>query len=142
MALQRPFEPLLALLRRRVHDAELALATAKDRTSVRVLLEAYCIADLLPEDRVWDKESGIDKSDHLAAISESLGAPFERITFVDDKLNHLERTRHLGVRGVLAGWGFNGRREHRAARARGFEVATLATAEAVLYPDRTARGRG
>jgi hypothetical protein len=54
--------------------------------------------------------------------------------FVDDKLNHLERAATLGVRPVLAAWGYNSSREHRLARDRGFAVATLANAEEILFP--------
>lgn len=133
LALQSPYRPLLDLLAARRGEVELAIATAKDRESVRTLLESYRASGLFPEERVWDKEAGVDKSAHLAAISEALGVPFPRITFVDDKLNHLERTRHLGVRGVLAAWGFNGPRERDAAHVAGFEVATLESADEVLF---------
>jgi hypothetical protein len=55
------------------------------------------------------------------------------ITFVDDKLNHLEKVRPLGVRPVLATWGYNTPREHRLARERGIPIATLTTAAAELF---------
>ena len=55
------------------------------------------------------------------------------MTFVDDKVNHLTTVSQLGVRGVLAGWGFNGTREHMLARELGFEVAALDDAEAILF---------
>jgi hypothetical protein len=58
---------------------------------------------------------------------------FGGITFVDDKVNHLLRVAELGVRPVLAGWGFNTPREHGLARERGFEVADLSTADEVLF---------
>jgi hypothetical protein len=61
-----------------------------------------------------------------------LGVPFEDITFVDDKLNHLIRVAPLGVRPVLAGWGHNTEREHSQARSRGFAIATLEDAEVIL----------
>ena len=58
---------------------------------------------------------------------------FEEITFVDDKVNHLVTVAELGVRPVLAGWGFNTPREHELARHLGFPVANFVDAEAVLY---------
>ena len=59
--------------------------------------------------------------------------PFERIVFVDDKVNHLEDVASLGVRCTLAAWGYNGPREHELARHRGFDVCSLAEAERVLF---------
>jgi len=133
VAMQRPYRPFLDLLRRRAAQVELAVATAKDRESVAILTAAYGIADLLPDGRVWDKEAGRSKREHMEAIASHFGVAPEEITFVDDKLNHLESVRPLGVRGVLAAWGFNGEREVSEARRERFEVATLGTAEAVLF---------
>jgi len=62
-----------------------------------------------------------------------LGVDFPAITFVDDKVNHLQRAAGLGVRPVLAGWGFNTVREHSLASSLGFEIAHLSTAEATLF---------
>ena len=58
---------------------------------------------------------------------------FDRITFVDDKVNHLVTVAALGVRLVLAGWGFNTPREHARARELGYPVATLNDAKTILF---------
>ncbi len=133
IALHRPYRPFLDLLRRHADEVELAVATAKDRESVRILTESYGVDDLLPDERVWDKEAGTSKTEHLAAISRRFGVAMRDVTFVDDKLNHLEAVRALGVRAVLAAWGFNSEREIAAARAGGFAVANLDDAEEVLF---------
>ena len=148
IALQRPYRPFLDLLRRRAGEVELAVATAKDRESVQILTQSYGVADLLPDERVWDKETGASKADHLTAIARRFAVAMTDVTFVDDKLNHLETVRPLGVRGVLAAWGFNSGREIAAARAGGFAVATLLDAEEVLFgappsaPGAASRTRG
>jgi phosphoglycolate phosphatase-like HAD superfamily hydrolase len=133
VALHRPYRPFLDLLRRRADEVELAVATAKDRESVRILNQSYGVADLLPDERVWDKEAGASKVEHLTAIARRFAVATAEVTFVDDKLNHLEAVRPLGVRGVLAAWGFNSEREVNGARAEGFAVATLGDAEAVVF---------
>jgi phosphoglycolate phosphatase-like HAD superfamily hydrolase len=133
VALHRPYRPFLDLLRRRADEVELAVATAKDRESVRILNQSYGVADLLPDERVWDKEAGASKVEHLTAIARRFAAATAEVTFVDDKLNHLEAVQPLGVRGVLAAWGFNSEREVEGARAEGFPVATLENAETVLF---------
>jgi phosphoglycolate phosphatase-like HAD superfamily hydrolase len=128
------YPALLALLRRRQRDAALAIATAKDRRSVDLLLADYGIADLFPPEQILDKEEGVSKRAHLTRLRERLDVAFEDITFVDDKLNHLESVASLGVRGALAAWGYNGERERTAARRAGFLVCSLDDAESQLFP--------
>ena len=124
------------MLRRRAADRVLALATAKDEPSVDILLDLYGIGDLFPGERVVDKAAGRSKRTHLTILAERLGVGFEAMTFVDDKLNHLEDVADLGVRCVLAGWGYNGERERRLATERGFVVCDLGTAEELLFETR------
>lgn len=133
LALVAPFDEFVDLLRRRAGDRIFALATAKDRASIDLLLEAYGLADLFPDGLVVDKEAGRSKRAHLALLRERLDVAFEQITFVDDKLNHLEDVAPLGVRCVLSGWGYNGQRERQAAAERGFLVVDLTGAEAALF---------
>ncbi|MCA9511879.1 MAG: HAD family hydrolase [Myxococcales bacterium] len=128
-----PYPELVALLRRRAGARTLAIATAKDRPAVERLLAAYGIADLFPPALVLDKEAGRSKRAHLAALRERTGAAFSDVTFVDDKVNHLEDVAPLGVRCALAAWGYNSERERARARALGFAVCDLAGAEAALF---------
>jgi phosphoglycolate phosphatase-like HAD superfamily hydrolase len=131
--LQGPYPELAALLRRRSGDVELAVATAKDRRSVRLMLEEHGLGDLFPDPRVLDKETGRSKAAHLKHLGEILGIPFAAITFVDDKVNHLDAVAPLGVRCVLATWGYNGPREHELAERRGYVICTLEDAERLLF---------
>lgn len=122
-------------LRRRAGDATVAIATAKDRATVRALLGDYGLAGVVPERLLLDKETGKRKSDHVGRLTALLGVPADKVTFVDDKLRHLEDVAPLGARCVLAGWGYNGEREHRAARAKGFRVCGLAEIETALFDE-------
>jgi phosphoglycolate phosphatase-like HAD superfamily hydrolase len=128
-----PYPGIPAILRRRARDAQLAIATAKDRRSVGRLLEAYEIADLFPPDRVLDKEAGVTKRAHLERLHETTGLGFSDMRFVDDKVNHLDDVAGLGVRCALAGWGYNGEREVAQAFARGYPVLSLAEAEEGMF---------
>ena len=101
--------------------------------SLEVLLDHLGVADLFPARLRLDKETGVHKTDHLAALAKRLEIRLDEITFVDDKVNHLERVAALGVRPVLAGWGHNTPREHARAADLGFAVARLDTADAVLF---------
>jgi phosphoglycolate phosphatase-like HAD superfamily hydrolase len=105
--------------------ARLAVVTAKDRSSVRILLRQFGIESLFPSDLILDKDTGIHKISHLRILQRRTDVPFGEITFVDDKVNHLLGVAELGVRLVLAGWGYNGEREHRLAREHGIAVVNF-----------------
>jgi phosphoglycolate phosphatase-like HAD superfamily hydrolase len=134
-ALQRPYPGFLALLRRRASSVTLAIATAKDQASVRLLLEDHGLRELFPDDRLMDKETGRSKTAHLRHLQAALGKPFPDLTFVDDKLSHLDAVATLRVRCVLASWGYNGAREHELARQRGYSVCSLESAEELLFDE-------
>ncbi len=130
-----PYPAFIEILRRISRRVVLTLATAKDRASVTRLLDAYGIAEHLPDERVIDKEAGRSKVAHLRVTSERFGVPMEEITFVDDKVNHLEGVAALGVRCGLASWGYNGEREATRARELGFLVLELRDFERALFSD-------
>lgn len=135
LALMRPYPEVAAALPRLAERFELAIATSKDRASVRRLLRACGLAALFPEASVLDKEGGASKAVHLRTLCARSGVPPEAAVFVDDKVNHLDRVAPLGVRCVLAAWGYNGEREARLAHARGYRVLDLAEFESALFPD-------
>jgi phosphoglycolate phosphatase-like HAD superfamily hydrolase len=138
LARMAPYPGLCALLRRRAGDVRLAIATAKDRGSVRKLLASYQVADLFPDGFVLDKEAGEKKREHVTKLAALAGCAPAEVTFVDDKVNHLEDVATLGARCVLAAWGYNGPREHRIAEACGFLVCDLDDFEGAVFPG----GRG
>ena len=128
-----PYRDFCALLRRRAGDVPLAIATAKDRRSVRKLLTAYGIADLFPDGFVLDKEAGVKKHMHVEQLAAKTGITPAEVTFVDDKVNHLEDVATLGARCVLAAWGYNGAREWKLAEAQGFLVCRIEDFEAKVF---------
>jgi phosphoglycolate phosphatase-like HAD superfamily hydrolase len=128
-----PYPEVLEILHRRASQVTLAIATAKDRRSVRLLLRDYGIESLFREDLVLDKETGVSKCSHLEHLQQSLAVPFEEITFVDDKVNHLDQVAGLGVRCGLAAWGYNGEREWEGALRAGHLLLHLRDLEAQLF---------
>jgi len=125
LALHLPYPNLVAALQRHRDEFIPAVATAKDAQSVDLLLTELGLKNLFDPRFVLDKETGVEKTVHLLELQRRTRTPFEDITFVDDKLNHLVKVAGLGVRCVLAGWGFNTDREHDEARRLGFQVAHL-----------------
>jgi phosphoglycolate phosphatase-like HAD superfamily hydrolase len=135
-SLMRPYPEVLRLLRDHAEDGvDYAIATSKDSGSVEALLRDYGIDDLIPLDRVVDRRAGPRKSVHLERLSERLGVALDEMTFVDDKVSHLDSVAPLGVRCALAAWGYNGPREHRIAIERGYTVVELVGAEENLFED-------
>ena len=98
-----------------------------------LLLADYGISGVFADSMVLDKETGVAKTAHLERLRSTLRCAFGDITFVDDKVNHLQRVAPLGVRCALAGWGFNGEAERRIAREQGFELLELATVDEQLF---------
>ncbi len=129
----RPYPGICELLRRRAGAVVLAIATAKDRHSVRALLTQYGVADLFPESAVLDNETSETKREHVRCIAERAAVPVSEVTFVDDKVKHLEDVAGIGARCVLAAWGYNGERERRRAEQLGFLVCQLADFEARVF---------
>ncbi|MCA9261718.1 MAG: HAD family hydrolase [Planctomycetales bacterium] len=131
--LMRPYPGITASLREWSQGVRLALATAKDRPSVDALLEDYGIADLFPSSLILDNEAGSNKTAHLNAIADRLSIELHEATFIDDKVNHLDSVAPLGVRCVLAGWGYNTPREHALAEERGYLVCSLDDCQRQLF---------
>lgn len=132
-ALLGPYPALLEILRRRAGSCRYAIATAKDRRSVAILLADYGVADLFDPALVLDKEAGVTKVAHHERLAARTGLDYASMTFVDDKVNHLDAVGALGVRCALAAWGYNGPREHRLARAHGHLVCSLEDVESRLF---------
>ncbi|MFP6622037.1 MAG: HAD family hydrolase [Myxococcota bacterium] len=128
-----PYPDFVSVLRRRARDVDLAIATAKDRTSVHLLLRDYGIDDLFPEERLLDKKAGRSKRAHLEHLHARTGVAYSEIVLVDDKLSHLDDVAGLGVSGVLAAWGYNGERGQRVAREHGHRVCSLSDFESRLF---------
>lgn len=136
LALLAPYPGFVELLHRRAGEVELAIATAKDARSVRELLAHYGVDRLFGAGRVLDKETGVSKRAHMEYLRRELGVAFDEITFLEDKVNHLESVAPLGVRCALAAWGYNGPREHARARELGYLVCGLDDVEAQLFGER------
>lgn len=132
-ALIGPYPKFVNILHRHAHECVLAIATAKDRDSVRRLLNDYGIQDLFPEERLLDKETGVSKVAHLQHLHQQLNLKYAQMTFIDDKVNHLDTVAPLGVRCVLAKWGYNSQREHQLACQKGYLVCGIEDVEEILF---------
>jgi phosphoglycolate phosphatase-like HAD superfamily hydrolase len=133
LSLQRPFPEVVRLIAARHRNVTMAIATAKDRASLRLLLAEYGIAACFPDALVLDKETAVSKRVHLKLLAQRLGLAYSDITFIDDKVNHLDTVASLGVRCALATWGYNGPRERALAVERGYVLCTLGSLEEQFF---------
>ncbi|MBW7995007.1 MAG: HAD hydrolase-like protein [Candidatus Glassbacteria bacterium] len=125
LALNAPYPGIESAVERLAENFRLSVATSKDRETVIDLLRAWGLFDHFTEDFVLDKCAGASKRAHLTVLREKFGCEFGRMTFIDDKVSHLIDCSGLGVRLLLAGWGYNGPREHELAAGKGFEILEL-----------------
>lgn len=125
LALNDPYPGVKQALSKLAARFELAVATSKDRETVVSLLADWELFNLFGEDRVLDKSAGESKRAHLSFLRERFGCNFSCMTFIDDKVSHLLDCAGLGVRLILAGWGYNGRQEHELAGRHGLQVLEL-----------------
>jgi phosphoglycolate phosphatase-like HAD superfamily hydrolase len=132
LALNDGYPPFTAFLTRAAGRCAIAILTARDGASLDVLLDHLGVSAIIPRQLRLDKQAGLHKTSHLSQLADRLQVSFPEITFVDDKVNHLERVAPLGVRPVLAGWGLNTPREHARATALGIAVARLDALDSVL----------
>lgn len=121
-ALQRPFAGMIAHLETMRREARgVAVATTKDAPSAQALLEAAGIHDL----PVYGREVSLDKNDHLRAIMGRYNVAAPAVAFIEDLLENLHNVAPLGVRLVLADWGYNTPTDRARASAEGVEVVSL-----------------
>ncbi len=133
LRLQIPYRHFTNLLETHRPHTFSAIVTARDSASVNALLSAYHLDSLFSPAQIYDKDNGSDKRHHVRKLIHDLGTHRHHITFIDDKLNHVQAVASLGIRSILAGWGHNTARERDRARQLGFPVAEPETAERLLF---------
>jgi phosphoglycolate phosphatase-like HAD superfamily hydrolase len=104
---------------------KLAIATSKDLRSVHLLLKNYGVFRFFKPKFILDKDFSYNKRDHLIYFHKQYGIPFQTMHFIDDKVLHLLSVKDLGVKGYLALWGYNTKKEHIIAEQEGFRFLTI-----------------
>jgi len=98
---------------------QLLIASAKDRNSIRMILEFAGIP--VSDDIIYGNEEG-DKPDHFADIC--LQNPDSDIIFIDDNLENLLLVKKK-IKLNLAIWGYNCEEDIKYAREAGINILTL-----------------
>ncbi len=125
LALNEAYPGVRQAIPRLAETFRLGVATSKDRETVIALLRSWGLFELFGEGVVLDKRAGASKRAHLGALRRRFGCRFEEMTFIDDKVSHLLECAGLGVRLLLAGWGYNGPGERAQAAEHGIKTLAL-----------------
>ncbi|UCH09751.1 MAG: hypothetical protein JSU61_11105 [Fidelibacterota bacterium] len=82
------------------------IVTTKDLTSIRLFNEHWELG--VPEDRIWTKERGTDKTQAIQHLADSLDISPTDFVFIDDHPHHVLEVASLGAKCFWASWGFLG----------------------------------
>lgn len=119
------FPGVIEAVRQLTQRFQLAIATSKDLASIHILLKTYGLTDCFKSESILDKDIANSKKHHLELLQKMYQLPFDQISFIDDKLLHLESVADLGIQCYLATWGFNTPREYQNAITNGFHLLKL-----------------
>jgi phosphoglycolate phosphatase-like HAD superfamily hydrolase len=103
-------------------DGGALIVSSKDKDSVMRLLERYHLK--IDEDKVFDKEFGLDKLDILNSLVEKMKIKKEEMIFVDDMLKHLLRVKNGGFKCFMAAWGYSTKEQRKDAENLGITLLT------------------
>lgn len=118
---QRPYPEFVSQVPALIEAfGQVAIATTKDEASARKLLAS---ADF--DFPILGKEFSTDKALQMAELQRRFSVQPDRIVFVDDLIDNLERVRTTGARVALADWGYNVPAERQHAVQQGIPVVGL-----------------
>lgn len=104
------FEEVIAVMKKLNGQNRLRVATLKDSTSVRLILEHYGV-HLLP-DHLLDESQISSKLEALNLYSKQEDLSRDNLIFLDDNVTHLFEPKKAGYNIFLTGWGAS-LEEHR-----------------------------
>ena len=97
------FEDVIAVMKKLNEQQRLRVATLKDSTSVRLILEHYGVY-LLPEHLLAESQIS-SKLEALNHYSEKENLSKKDLIFIDDNVTHLFEPKKAGYNTLLTGWG-------------------------------------
>jgi len=105
--LEPPYSKVIEGIKKILEEGtKIVIATSNRRKAiVRSFTPEYFGFNIEPED-ILDRKFGEDKSEQMKHIVSLYQIKFGDIYFIDDQINHLIRTRPLGVKILLAGWSY------------------------------------
>jgi len=107
-------------LKKIMADFNVFITTTKDEKSVKLLLDHFGFN--LEESKILGRETTTDKRQQMAAVKDRADVNYKQIAFTDDLLQQLKVVSELGVKRLLASWGYNTKAQRQEANERGIKV--------------------
>ena len=123
LELNPPFKQVPKILNKFRKDFPLVIVTSKDKASTKMLLESYGIS--VEDGNILPKEFSLDKKDQMRFISKKFDVPLRDIVFVEDNLEQLLNVNELGIKLILASWGYNTKEQRKEVKKLGINVTTI-----------------
>ncbi len=108
----------------------IVIVSAKDKKATKLLLESYGLH--IGDENILAKEFSMDKRDQMRFISDKFHVAFDKIIFVEDNLEQLLTVKELGVKLILASWGYNTEEQKKETKKLGISVATIENFERIV----------
>lgn len=119
-ALQKDFPGVVKSINKLAEKFKVVIGTTKDKASTAKLLKFYG-ANISEEDIV-SKEIFDDKTKQMKYISIKYDMPLENLVFVDDMLEQLRPVVGIGVKPVMADWGYSTKAQKEIAMKEGIPL--------------------
>jgi len=119
--LNPPYAGIPKIINMLMKSFHVVIVSAKDKNATKLLLDSYGLH--IEDENILAKEFSMDKKYQMRFISDKFHVPFYKIIFVEDNLEQLLNVKELGVKLVLASWGYNTEDQRKEAEKLGISVA-------------------
>lgn len=117
------YPDIIELLTQVSNRFEFYIASTKDEPSIEMILKDNDFE--MPTEHIVGKTVSTDKQNQLKQILQWTAKPPEKVYFIDDNLNHLNRVHPLDVHCFLASWGYNDETSRIKAQEQGIPVVDI-----------------
>ena len=119
-ALQKDFPGVVKSMNKLAEKFKVVIGTTKDKASTSKLLKFY--GAKINEEDIVSKEIFDDKTKQMKYISIKYDVPLENLVFVDDMLEQLRPVVGIGVKPVMADWGYSTKAQKEIAMKEGITL--------------------
>lgn len=123
-------EGVVKLIKNLSKNNKIFIATTRDKESTSKALRHAGIK--IQKDKIIDRYFSKNKIDQMNHISSVSGAKLNNIVFMDDIVDHLIPLYKIGVRTILASWGYSTKEHVKEANRLGIPVASLKDIEKTI----------
>ena len=120
MQLSPPFTEVMQLMTK---EKKLYIASANEKKTIIEMLNFHNIP--FNQDNIFDCNFAKEKEVIMKHIQEKEKCEFSNLLFIDDQVEHLKNTKHLGINVGLATWGYCNEQQKEEANKNNIPLLTL-----------------